>query len=169
MHINIDHLIVEFLKENGEPAAPGETAFVVLTDLINDVMPMIRYRVEDLAAEVPQACACGRGLPLMDRVAGRTADFLVRADGTRVAGISLIENTLTRIPGIEQMQIVQDELLRIGLKVVLQPESARDASAELHQYFSATFPGANVTVEPVTAIPREANGKYRFAICKVTH
>jgi phenylacetate-CoA ligase len=169
MHINIDHLIVEFLKENGEPAAPGETAFVVLTDLINDVMPMIRYRVEDLAAEVPQACACGRGLPLMDRVAGRTADFLVRADGTRVAGISLIENTLTRIPGIEQMQIVQDELLRIGLKVVLQPQSARDASAELHQYFSATFPGANVTVEPVTAIPREANGKYRFAICRVTH
>ena len=169
MHINIDHVIVEFLRADGEPAAPGETAFVVVTDLINDVMPLIRYRVEDMAASVSGPCPCGRGLPLMDRVAGRVADFLVRADGTQVAGVSLIENTLTKIPGIEQMQIVQEALDRIVLKVVPEPQFASESQPELQRYFESTFPGARVEIEIVASIPRESNGKYRFAICRVSH
>ena len=167
MHVNVDHLIVEFLGEDGTEAKAGEIAYVVVTDLINDVMPMLRYRVEDLAAQVAGGCPCGRGLPLMDRVAGRSADFLIRADGTRVAGISLIENTLTRIPGIEQMQIVQEELSRITLRVVLEAGASSKASQELKTYFASTFPGARIGVEPVQSIAREPNGKYRFSICRV--
>jgi phenylacetate-CoA ligase len=168
MHVNVDHVIVEFLRADGEPAAPGETAFVVVTDLINDVMPLIRYRVEDMAASVPGPCPCGRGLPLMDRVAGRVADFLVRADGTQVAGVSLIENTLTKIPGIAQMQIVQEALDRIVLRIVPEPQCASEARPELQRYFESTFPGARIEIEIVASIPREANGKYRFAICRVS-
>jgi phenylacetate-CoA ligase len=167
MHINLDHVIVEFLRADGQPAAPGEMGFVVVTDLLNDVMPLIRYRVEDLASPMTTACACGRGLPLMDRVAGRVADFLVRDDGTQVAGVSLIENTLTRIPGIEQMQIVQEQLDRIVLRIVADPGGAAEARPALRNYFEATFPGARIDIELVSGIPREANGKYRFAICKV--
>lgn len=166
MHLNVDHLIVEFVRGDGHPAEPGETAYVVVTDLINDIMPLIRYRVEDLAAPIAQACPCGRGLPLMDQVAGRTADFLVRTDGVRVAGVSLIENTLTRIPRIEQMQIVQEELNRIILKVVPEPDFASDARPELQRYFESAFPGARIDVELVPTIPRESNGKYRFSICR---
>ena len=167
LHINIDHLIVEFIREDGRQAAPGERASVVVTDLINDTMPMLRYRVEDLAAPIAGACGCGRGLPLMDYVAGRTADFLVRADGTRVAGVSLIENTLTKFHGIEQMQIVQEELERIVLKIVRPGDGAPDPRLALRHYFERTFPGTRVDIEDVNSIPRETNGKYRFAICRV--
>jgi phenylacetate-CoA ligase len=167
LHINIDHLIVEFIREDGRPAAPGERAYVVVTDLINDTMPMLRYRVEDLAAPLAGACGCGRGLPLMDRVAGRTADFLVRADGTRVAGVSLIENTLTKFDGIEQMQIVQEELRRIVLRIVTPGGATPAPRTPLRNYFEKTFPGTRVDIEDVSSIPREANGKYRFAICRV--
>ena len=167
MHINADHLIVEFLREDGEPAAAGETGFVVVTDLINDVMPLIRYRVEDMAAPIAELCGCGRGLPLMDRVAGRLADFLVRRDGTRVAGVSLIENTLTKVPGIEQMQIVQEALDHIVVRMIPEARAAGDSRPALQHYFAATFPGARVDIDLVPAIPREANGKHRFAICRV--
>lgn len=167
MHINLDHVVVEFLRADGEPAAPGETGFVVVTDLINDVMPLIRYRVEDLAARTSIACPCGRGLPLMDRVAGRVADFLVRDDGTQVAGVSLIENTLTLIPGIEQMQIVQEQLDRIVLRIVVEEGNALDPRPDLRRYFESMFPGTEIDIDVVAAIAREANGKYRFAICKV--
>ena len=167
LHINIDHLIVEFIREDGRPAAPGERAFVVVTDLINDTMPMLRYRVEDLAAPMPGACGCGRGLPLMNQVAGRTADFLVRADGTRVAGVSLIENTLTKFDGIEQMQIVQEDLQRIVLRIVAARGGYADPRTALREYFGATFPGARIDIEDVNAIAREPNGKYRFSICRV--
>jgi phenylacetate-CoA ligase len=166
MHINVDHVIVEFLDANGRPVTAGETGYVVVTDLINDVMPLIRYRVEDLAAPIEGPCACGRGLPLMGRVAGRTADFLVRADGSRVAGVSLIENSLTRIDGIEQMQIVQDDIDRITLRVVPDVEF-EPARSELQRYFESAFPGTTIAIELVPAIAREANGKHRFAICNV--
>ena len=167
LHVNVDHLIVEFLRPDGTPAAAGEQALVVVTDLINDVMPLIRYQVEDLSAPMAGPCPCGRGLPLMDRVTGRTADFLVRTDGVRVAGVSLIENTLTKIPGIEQMQIVQEALDRIVVRVVPAATGGAQPHAALRGYFQATFPGAGIEVETVGAIARESNGKYRFAICRV--
>jgi phenylacetate-CoA ligase len=167
MHINLDHLIVEFLREDGGEAEPGEMGFVVVTDLINDTMPMLRYRVEDLASPLPGACECGRGLPLMDRVAGRTADFLVRADGRLVAGVSLIENTLTRFTAIQQMQIVQHDIQRITINVVPEPRFDVETRAQLQHYFEQTFPDASIEIADVKTIPRESNGKYRFAICHV--
>jgi phenylacetate-coenzyme A ligase PaaK-like adenylate-forming protein len=167
MHLNIDHLVVEFVREDGSPASPGEPGHIVLTDLLNEAMPLIRYRIEDMGALRPGACACGRGLPLMDGVAGRVADFLRRKDGTRVAGISLIENSLTRFAGIEQLQIVQDSLELIRLRLVPDAGFNESVQGQLRGYFSDTFPGCAIDIERVQEIQREANGKYRFSICHV--
>jgi phenylacetate-coenzyme A ligase PaaK-like adenylate-forming protein len=167
MHINVDHLIVEFLDDAGRPVKAGEMGYVVVTDLINDTMPFIRYRIEDMAAARVGSCECGRTMPLMEQVAGRVADFLVRADGSRVAGISLIENSLTKFDGIDQMQIVQEELARIVLNVVPTSAFETEARGVLQDYFEETFPGASVQIEIVPGISREANGKHRFAICRV--
>ena len=103
----------------------------------------------------------------MGRVAGRTADFLVRRDGTRVAGVSLIENSLTRVPGIAQMQIVQNSREALSVRIVPEPGFGREAEAELIWYFRETFPGIAVHLERVTELRREKNGKYRFAICEI--
>lgn len=167
LHVNIDHLVVEFLAADGRPVGPDEAGHIVVTDLLNHAMPFIRYRIEDLAAPVASSCPCGRGLPLMSGVVGRTADFLVRLDGTRVAGVSLIENSLTRFGGIEQMQIVQHEADRIRVRLVPGVRFAEQARAPLTEYFAATFPGARIELELVDDIPREPNGKFRFAICTV--
>jgi phenylacetate-CoA ligase len=104
---------------------------------------------------------------MLRRVVGRTADFLKRLNGSRVAGISLIENTLTRIPGIEQMQIVQDALEHIVVRIVPGADFSAAHRAELGAYFRETFAGTTIELEDVSAISQEANGKYRFSICKV--
>jgi phenylacetate-CoA ligase len=168
LHINVDQLIVEVLREDGTPVEPGEAGLVVVTDLLNTAMPFIRYRMEDFAELAEAACSCGRGAPMLRRIVGRTADFLKRMDGSRVAGISLIENTLTKIPGIEQMQIVQERLNHIAVRIVPGPDFSVTRRDELSSYFRATFPGATIDLEDVSAIAQEANGKYRFSICKVT-
>jgi phenylacetate-CoA ligase len=103
----------------------------------------------------------------MDRVAGRVADFLVREDGARVAGVSLIENTLTKMPGIGQMQILQRDLHAIQLRVVPESTFTQAVRQQLIEYFEATFTNARIDLELVGAIPREPNGKYRFAKCEV--
>jgi phenylacetate-CoA ligase len=168
MHLNIEHLLIEFVRDDGASAAPGEPGRIVVTDLLNRAMPLIRYQVEDVGVPGRGTCPCGRGLPLMDRVVGRTADFLIRRDGTRIAGVSLIENTLTKLDGIDQMQIVQEDLQHIVLNLV--PGSLYDEGHEraLREYFAQLFLNeTQVEIRVLTQIEPEPSGKYRFSICKL--
>jgi len=169
MHLNIEHLFIEFIREDGRPAGPGEYGNIIVTDLMNRAMPFIRYKVDDMGEPSNRRCSCGRGMPLMERVVGRTADFLIRQDGSRVAGVSLIENTLTRIPGIDQMQIIQKDIDYIIINLVDGPGYSSKSQEELIKYMENQF-GRQVKVEVcrVSHIPSERNGKFRFSICMVS-
>ena len=168
MHLNTDHLYIEFIKEDGIPAKAGEEGAIVITDLINHGMPLIRYRIEDVGVPADRKCSCGRGLPLMEKVAGRVADFLVRKDGSLVAGVSLVERTLTAIKGIEQMQIVQESTSEIVLNIVKMEGYSQKSENDLMNEFLSVF-GNNVKIKLhyVERIPQEQSGKYRFSICKI--
>jgi len=169
MHLNIEHLYVEFIKDDGSCAAPGEPGKIVVTDLMNHAMPFIRYKVEDVGVPTDRKCSCGRGLPLMDSVTGRVADFLAKRDGSRVAGVSLIENTLTKIAGIDQMQVVQESIDSLVVRVVPGSDFQEATRLDLTAYFKNLF-GEMVMVEIriVRAIESEASGKYRFSICRIS-
>lgn len=167
-HLNIEHLYIEFLNADGSPAAPGETAEIVVTDLYNKAMPLIRYRVGDMGSYSNRECPCGRGLPMMETVVGRTADFLKHKNGSLVAGVSLVERTLTAIPGLAQLQLVQIKMDHFDVNLV-KDDAFTDASEEaLARELKLVF-GDDITLNLncVTAIPREASGKYRFAKCLV--
>ncbi len=168
LHLNVDHLIVEFLRDDGTQAEPGEEADIVVTDLINRGMPLIRYQVEDRGISSNRRCPCGRGLPLMERIIGRQADFLKRPDGSLVAGVSLVERTLTAIAGIEQMQLVQDDLRRVCAKVVKDNRFDETSECKLRNELQRVF-GAEVSVEiqVVPTLDLTISGKYRFAKCMV--
>jgi phenylacetate-CoA ligase len=131
-------------------------------------MPLIRYRVEDMGVPSDRSCACGRGLPLMERLTGRQADFLKRSDGSLVAGVSLIERTLTAIPGIEQMQLIQNNLHELCVRVVkdngFDKASERTLRAEFREVFG---PEMRVDIKYVSLLEQTHLGKYRFAICNV--
>jgi len=168
MHLNIEHLYIEFLDEAGQPVSPGKEGQIVVTDLFNHGMPIIRYRVEDVGVPSDRMCACGRGLPMMERVTGRTADFLKRRDGSRVAGVSLVERTLTAIPGIEQMQIVQERLDQFVVNLVVNDQFGRSGETTLRKELSGVF-GEDVEIDLRYGerIKQESSSKYRFSICKV--
>jgi phenylacetate-CoA ligase len=168
MHLNIEHLFIEFIKDDGCTAAPGEPGQIVVTDLINRAMPFIRYAVEDIGVPSALKCSCNRGLPLMEHVTGRVADFLIKRDGARVAGVSLIENTLTKIPGIDQMQIVQESIDCITLWLVPGKEYADSVKLDLVEYFKAIFGNqVEIKINITDKILPELSGKYRFSICKI--
>lgn len=168
MHLNSEHVFVEFVLDDGSWAAPGQEGRIVVTDLINHGMPLIRYAVGDLGVPSDRACRCGRGLPLMEALTGRSADFLRRRDGSMVAGISLVEKTLTAIEGIEQLQIIQNRLDEFVLNVVpgarYDEESERELRQVMHDVFGSD---SRIEVAKVERLSQERNSKYRFSICKI--
>jgi phenylacetate-CoA ligase len=168
MHLNVDHLVIEFIKADGTCALPGEEGRIIVTDLTNYGMPFIRYEVGDVGVPSDQVCRCGRGLPVMERIVGRTADFLVRNDGSLVAGVSLIERLLTKISSIHQMQIVQNQKDSLLLRIVKGKNfSEVETVGSLRQEFEKVFPGTSMQIDFTDSIPQETSGKYRFAICNV--
>jgi phenylacetate-CoA ligase len=168
MHLNLPHVYVEFLDEQDNPVPPGEPGKIVVTDLNNFAMPLIRYRVEDVGVYTERECACGRGFPLLERLEGRVADFLKLPGGGRVAGISLVERTLTKVPGVEQMQLVQDSLNHVTINRVKGGEFSDQTDDKLLEAMREVFDErVSLTVNDVPTIPQEASGKYRFSICKV--
>jgi phenylacetate-CoA ligase len=168
MHINSPHLILECLTEDNQPAAPGEPGKLVVTDLNNYGMPLIRYRVEDVGVLGAVPCACGRTLPILQRLEGRVADFLKKPDGGQVAGVSLVERTLTKVPGIEQMQLVQEKLNEIEIRRVKGKEFSDQTDEDLISEFRQVFDDSvTLTIIDTEKIPQESSGKYRFSICKI--
>jgi phenylacetate-CoA ligase len=168
MHLNIEHLYIEFLREDGTAAAAGEEGAIVITDLFNRGMPFIRYSIGDVGVPTDRRCSCGRGLPLMERVTGRVADYLKRRDGSMVAGVSLVERTLTAIPGLEQMQVVQPSIDEIVLNVVRAPDFTIATEQALLAEFRSVFgSGIDIRANYVERIPQERSGKYRFSICRI--
>lgn len=168
LHVNLDHVVVEFLRDDCTQAAPGEEANIVVTELINRGMPLIRYRVEDMGVSSAMNCACGRGLPLMEKVVGRRADFLKRLDGSLVAGVSLVERTLTAIAGIEQMQLVQNQIDEVEVKLVTDDLWGKNVEAALLRELRSVFGNeVKISITQVAKLDQTGAGKYRFAICNI--
>jgi phenylacetate-coenzyme A ligase PaaK-like adenylate-forming protein len=167
LHINSDSVFVETLRD-GRPTRPGEPGAIVITDLSNFAMPLIRYQVGDVGVLSGRICSCGRGLPLLEAIEGREADYVVTADGQFVSGISLTENFAVLVPGIAQIQIVQESvecfLFRIVRDAAFGPASERAIAALVAERFG---PGVRWRCEFVEAIPQEPSGKYRFCISHV--
>jgi phenylacetate-CoA ligase len=160
LHVNADVLLVEIEPLPGMPAGLGR---VLVTDLLNRSMPLIRYEIGDLASwETAGPCACGRSLPRLARIEGRTTDFLRLPDGRMVSGPSL-----TLVVGdmseIRQAQFLQPRPNQVRLKVVsgdgYSAETAKELERRLHSYFRDQV---ELSIQVVDDIPKEPSGKYRF-------
>ncbi|MDB5305822.1 MAG: phenylacetate--CoA ligase family protein [Gemmataceae bacterium] len=158
LHVNADSVYTEI----------GPGGKLLVTDLTNRAMPLVRYEIGDVVVGSGRACRCGRGLPMLERIEGREADYVVTPAGNLISGISLTENFALLITGAAQVQIVQESLHHLRVRLVAD-ESFGDASRrQIAELVHDTFgPSMRFDVELVDAIPQEPSGKYRFCISKV--
>jgi len=115
-HVQAENLYVEVINEDGAPCRPGEIGRMVLSDLHNFTTPMIRYEIGDYA-EVGEACAYGRGLPVLNRTAGRVRNMLTLPSGDKFWP-SFPEGEMMPIALIRQFQVIQHDLERVEAKLV---------------------------------------------------
>jgi len=166
MHVNPCSAFLEYLPLEG--LEDPDLREVLVTDLMNDGMPLIRYRANDCVIPESTSCSCGRGFPLIQRVVGRTADLFVLANGDKVPGVSLTNRVLKVCPGLKKVQIVQQSLDRFLIRYVPGPGYATGDIDMLRVNLRRFLPeDLNWAFEEVAEIPRERSGKTRFCISLV--
>lgn len=167
MHIMADATIVEILDSQGQPVPVGEPGEIVVTDLYSREVPFVRYATGDVGALTSRTCACGRPLPLLEKIEGRTTDFIIAPDGTILHALSVIY-ILREIEGIEQFRIRQKEVDRFHVQLVrnqhYKPESESRIREQLCHRLRARV---EVAIEYLPALQAERSGKFRHVISEV--
>ena len=170
MHLSYEDIIVEIIDPiSGEVLPAGQAGEIVVTHLATSEFPFIRYRTGDIATLSDKTCSCGRSLPMLESIEGRSTDFVMAADGTLMHGLALIY-ILRDIKGIAAFKIVQQSLQHTHIQVVWPDnELPSDMRQQIESGFQARL-GAQVqiTIEQLQDIAPEASGKYRYVISKVT-
>lgn len=163
LHINVDHLVVELV----DPAGRGvvdQSGDVIITDLHNLAMPLVRYRNGDRATAETRACTCGRGLPMLRSVDGRILDRILTPDGRQVSGEYFVYLMLGRT-AVRRYQVVQVDTDALELKVMLDgafPQPERDQlTAKIREVVGGSM---RIVIREVDAIDEPASGKRRVTV-----
>lgn len=167
MHLTSEDIVVEIVDRDGQVLQPGQPGEIVVTHLATKDFPFIRYRTGDVAVLGAERCACGRGLPLLKEIQGRTTDFVVAANGTVMHGLALIY-ILRDLPGVRQFKIVQESLLQTRILLVTDRAFVETCTSDIVRQVKARLGAAvNVTLDRVDDIPPEKSGKYRYVVSRV--
>lgn len=166
LHVAMENVIVELIVRGPDgvrPARPGEIGEVVLTDLHNYGMPLIRYANGDLASWLADdsPCPCGRGHRRLAHVDGRVTDALRDGHGNRVGGMvfNLIFSPLA--DHVRRFQATQHADGSIQVKIVPRGRLSPEVSTHVRELCARYLPGIRVTLEPVDTIALSPSGKHR--------
>ena len=159
-HVMAESYIVEVLVE-GRPAEPGEVGEIVVTDLNNFSTPMIRYRIGDLATAVDNSvpCACGRHMPRIGKIEGRTQAIVHCANGTWMPGSFFAHFFKDYEHLVRFFQIHQTEPGRFVLKVVRGGQWTDGGFDKLLDSLRRFVGDTDITVDYVDSIPLVRTGK----------
>lgn len=165
-HLQSESALVEVLDDDGQPCAPGRLGRIVATPLHNFAMPLIRYDIGDYA-EVGSPCSCGRGLPVVTRIAGRVRNML-RLPGGGLIWPLLASQDYRDIAPIRQAQIAQVAQDRLEARLVPERPLTAEEENALRDKINARI-GHDFAIGFIypREIPRGASGKFEDFRCEL--
>jgi phenylacetate-CoA ligase len=165
-HVVSDAAIVEIVKKE-KNAAEGEYGDIVVTSLFNYSMPLIRYNIGDIGTFTNTKCDCGRGLPLIKRIEGRTDDFLTLPSGRKIS--PRVINVIEDIPGVSRYKTVQEAKDRIVVNIVKGRGFGPETINEIKKHIKAGCLGEDVKVDVklVDELSTNRRGKLRAVVSNV--
>ncbi len=170
LHVPAENVIVEILDQNNNPVAPGQLGEVVVTHLEAFAMPLIRYRVGDLARQGENTtCPCGLHSPTLTEIQGRTTDQIVTRQGNqlkRMHALSLIY-VLRETKGLRRFRITQPNLDELNGDVVTDDSfNQQTEHAVIQQLARRLHPGVNIHIHHHQHLPPSPSGKHA---CVISH
>lgn len=161
LHANMDTLLVEILNQGREGVEKDGEVFI--TDLYSYGMPLIRYRIGDVARWIEQSCTCGRNTPLFEITQGRTSNILSTPDGRRISGL-FVPHLFKEVAGkIQTYQVYQPDIEHLLIKIVkCNGFSERDEMYLMSALKNELGSTVDIHFEYPEQIPPEASGKFLF-------
>ncbi len=165
-HIMAEGLLVEVLDDKGQPCAEGQAGRVVVTDLVNYAMPLLRYTLGDHAVQ-GGACGCGRNLPTLRRVLGRERNMAVH-NGQRFwpkVGFAYFQGAAP----VRQYQIIQHTEQKLEMRLVTDRPLTTGEEQALRNILTENLGfGTEVSFTYFQGrIPPKANGKFEEFVCLI--
>jgi phenylacetate-CoA ligase len=160
LHVQCENVLLEVLDDAGVPCPPGVVGRLVVTALHNLATPLIRYDLGDLG-ELGPPCDCGRGLPVLARIVGRTRHLVTLPSGERWwprVGFGAFREVA---PAVRQYQIIQESLTELTARFTVDAPLSAEEEAGLTAVIrrSLRHPFA-VRFEYPAVLAREKSGKY---------
>jgi len=168
-HINADGNAIELVSD-GEVVSTGERGEIVCTGLTNYAMPLIRYQIGDSGISIKEPCPCGRSLPLLKMLQGRTGDFLVTVDGRLIPPTAFSPYPFGSLEGIRQFRIIQEARDRIVIQLVFEKgflgvdRVLNRARGEIQRVFGK---GIEVEFQLLDKLDKDQTGKLRKIVSHV--
>ena len=168
LHLWPDTGVIEVLDDQ-EDRPTLESGRLICTGLLNPDMPLIRYAVGDRArpsapSNDRHSCSCGRTLPQLAGIEGRSNDTLIARDGRRVYWVNPI---LYGLP-LREAQIIQESLDLLRVKCVAAPGFDTAAKELLRTRLRQRMGEVTVKIDLVDSIPRGERGKFRAVVCRLS-
>lgn len=166
LHVNADQLILECVQEDDRPAAPGDVGAVVITSLYQHAMPLIRYRLGDLASVARKACSCGSPFPLMSPPQGRNEE-VIRLPSGSILSMIRIGYALVAFDEIDQYRLIQESIDRLTLLLVMRAGSGSGLIPQVRaKVLERLGEAIHLDIQLVDSIPEERR-KFRRFISKL--
>ncbi|MBN2564225.1 MAG: phenylacetate--CoA ligase family protein [Candidatus Eisenbacteria bacterium] len=174
LHVFGETSIVEIVNDDGQPVAEGEEGEILITNLCNYTMPLIRYRIGDRGVLTERRCACGRPYPMIARLAGRSEARVYRQDGGSVLpeyfiylfGVEYNDGSIVKF---QVEQVDWDELVVRLVAAGGREDEATAHGAEASARIVAAMGGVcRVRVELVDRIDPTPTGKHLHVISRLS-
>lgn len=164
LHISAEHVILELVDESGKRVPAGTTGEVVVTHLGTSDFPFVRYRTGDMAVLDQKVCSCGRGLPSLQTVHGRSTDFIRTAAGGAMHALALIYEVRDRA-GVRAFKFMQAQDLSVELQLVAGPELTPQVEQNILDSLQRRLGHeTRVCIRRVEEIRPERSGKHRYVV-----
>lgn len=163
LHLNSDSLIVQIVKDNME-LEDGERGEIVVTDLDNYAMPLIRYNIGDIGIKTREKCDCGIAFPMLESVLGRSNDFVFSPGGEKIFPL-IIDQIVRDHKGISEYQIIQNSLGTLIVEMVVSKDYDYDSDVQIRQKLKDLYQFKEIVINHPVHIKRTDTGKFKSVIC----
>ena len=163
MHIMAEHVYIEVVNQDQDGIGD-----ILVTNLDAYGMPFIRYKIGDRGKLAENgSCSCGLPYPILEKIAGRSNDFLIGKNGKRIHSLAPIY-VLRDNRKLKQFKLLQKDYDQLELQIVPAEPLSKVETQEIVQKMNRIFGRRmNVQFRFLDTIPPEKSGKYRYVVCEI--